>query len=84
MCLGIPGQLTRRWEGDNGLYASADFVGEERVIRLDYLPDLAVGDWTIVHAGYALTRMDESEAQRTIDLMRSVGLFDDTAQEVLP
>lgn len=82
MCLGVPGQLVRRWQDENGVYAAADFVGEERVIRLDYLPDLAVGDWTIVHAGFALTKMAEEEAHRTIALMRSVGLLDDTPAEV--
>ena len=82
MCLGVPGRLVRRWQDERGLYAAADFVGEERVIRLDYLPDLEVGDWTIVHAGFALTKMAEEEAHRTIALMRSVGLLDDTPAEV--
>ncbi|MBP6996190.1 MAG: HypC/HybG/HupF family hydrogenase formation chaperone [Phycicoccus sp.] len=82
MCLGVPGRLVRRWQDERGLYAAADFVGEERVIRLDYLPDLVVGDWTIVHAGFALTRMEEAEAHKTIALMRSVGLLDDAVQEV--
>ena len=78
MCLGVPGRITERWhEADGQILAKADFVGEQRVIRLNYLPDLDVGDYTIVHAGYALTRLDEAEAHRTIAMMREVGLLED-------
>ncbi|CAN5147388.1 HypC/HybG/HupF family hydrogenase formation chaperone [soil metagenome] len=77
MCLGIPGRITDRWLADDGaLLARADFAGEERVIRLNYLPDLDVGDYTIVHAGFALTKIDEAEAHRTVAVMREVGLLE--------
>ena len=77
MCLGVPGQIRERWtDAEGALLARTDFVGEERVIRLNYLPDLAVGDWTIVHAGFALTRLDEAEAHKTIAMMRDVGLLE--------
>lgn len=79
MCLGIPGRITRRWEEGGALMATADFVGEERTIRLNYLPDLMVGDYTIVHAGFALTRLEETEARTTIELMQSVGLLEQEA-----
>lgn len=77
MCLGIPGRILRTWiEPDGQRLAQADFVGELRTIRTDYLPDLAPGDWTILHAGFALTRLEEAEARRTLDTMREVGLLD--------
>lgn len=77
MCLGIPGQITRTWnEPDGQRLAQADFVGELRTIRIDYLPDLAVGDWTILHAGFALTKLDEAQALQTLAMMREVGLLD--------
>lgn len=80
MCLGVPGQIRETWTDEKGaLLARTDFVGEERVIRLNYLPDLTVGDWTIVHAGFALTRLDEAEAHKTIAMMRDVGLLEETA-----
>lgn len=76
MCLGVPGRIVERWQADDGaLLARADFAGEERVIRLNYLPDLEVGDHVIVHAGFALTRLDAEEAARTVALMREVGLL---------
>ena len=77
MCLGVPGRILDRWLADDGqLLAHADFDGEIRLIRLNYLPTLDVGDFTIVHAGFALTRLDEEEAARTITLLREVGLLD--------
>ncbi len=78
MCLGVPGQIQDTWTAaDGALLARADFAGEERVIRLNYLPDLAVGEWTIVHAGFALTRLDEDEAHQTLAMMREVGLLEE-------
>jgi hydrogenase expression/formation protein HypC len=76
MCLGIPGLILRRWaEPDGALLAEAYFVGETRTVRLNYLPDLEVGDFTIVHAGFALTKLDAAEAAKTIALMREVGVL---------
>lgn len=76
MCLGIPGLIVRRWEEPDGaLLADVYFVGEMRTVRLNYLPDLQVGDFTIVHAGFALTKLDAAEATKTIALMREVGVL---------
>jgi hydrogenase expression/formation protein HypC len=81
VCLGVPGRILDRWqEADGQLLAHADFVGEVRVIRLNYLPSLDVGDYTIVHAGYALTRIDEAEAAKTVALMREVELLEPPQQ----
>lgn len=77
MCLGVPGRITRKWEEGGAILAAADFVGEERIIRLNYLPDLTVGDYTIVHAGFALTHLSEQDALSTIELMQSVGLLEE-------
>ena len=76
MCLGVPGQIVEKWEDGGQLLAKADFAGEYRVIRLNYLPDLAIGDYTIVHAGYALTQMSAGDAATTIQTMRDVGLLE--------
>jgi len=82
MCLGVPGLIMERWQAaDGALLAHADFAGETRLIRLNYLPDLQVGDFTIVHAGYALTRLDADEADRTVALMREAGLLEDATTD---
>jgi hydrogenase expression/formation protein HypC len=61
--------------------ATVDFGGIRKEVCLAYVPDVDVGDYTIVHVGFALTRLDEASALETLELMRSVGLLD---QELAP
>jgi hydrogenase expression/formation protein HypC len=75
MCLGIPGRITDVWEEGGAPMADADFGGTQRRICLAYLPDLGVGDYVIAHMGYALTRINESEALVTLGVMRSCGML---------
>ena len=76
MCLGVPGRIERIWSTEDGaLVALADFVGGVRQVCLDYLPDLVVGDYVIVHAGYALTRLTEESARETVAMMVDLGLL---------
>lgn len=76
MCLGIPGLIVERWVRDDGaILAHADFDGELRTVQLNYLPDLQVGDYTIVHAGFALTRLDAEQAAETLRVMRETGVL---------
>ncbi|MFI5953075.1 HypC/HybG/HupF family hydrogenase formation chaperone [Cryptosporangium sp. NPDC051539] len=79
MCLGVPGRITDVWEDGGARLAHADFVGETRQICLNYLPELTVGDHVIVHAGFALTRLTEAEADATIAMMREFGLLEETS-----
>ena len=75
MCLGIPGRLLRVWqEGDRRL-GEADFAGDRRTLGLDFLPELAVGDWTILHAGFAVSRLTAEEAQATIADLTAAGVL---------
>ena len=76
MCLAVPGRIAAIHSGDGRSMADVDFLGEFRRVCLDYLPDLQVGDFVIVHAGYALTRVSEEEAAHTIGLMFEFGLLD--------
>jgi hydrogenase expression/formation protein HypC len=78
MCLGIPGQITEIWDvPGGGRFAKVSFGGDVKTASLAYLPDLAVGDYTILHAGFALTRIDEQSAQLTLATMREYGVFGD-------
>ena len=82
MCLGIPGRIVRRWsDGDGALLDEAEFLGEHRTIRLNYLPGLQVGDYTIVHAGFALTAMSVEDAAATVAVMREAGLLSASEDE---
>ena len=79
MCLGIPGRIEQVWAENGTTMATADFAGEQRRICLAYLPDLTVGDYVIVHAGFALTKVAPAEAEETLKVMRQYGIIDDPA-----
>ena len=66
MCLAIPGRVLERTE--DGL-AKVDFGGVRRDVSIAFTPEVAVGDWVLVHVGFALARVDEEEAQATLQLL---------------
>ncbi len=76
MCLGIPGRVEATWDADGVRMASVDFGGVRKDVCLEYVPEVGVGDYTIVHVGFALTRLDERSALETLELMASVGLVE--------
>ncbi len=77
MCLGVPGRIVEIWDESSGArMAHVDFQGETRRLCLAYLPDLQIGDYTIAHAGFALTRIDEESAKVTIATMTDYGVFE--------
>ena len=59
MCLGIPGRVQEVYEARGTRMAVADFGGVTKTVCLAYVPEVGVGDYTIVHAGFAITRLDE-------------------------
>ena len=72
MCLGIPGQVLRIWEADGTLMGEVDLVGELKEVSLRFVPDIEVGEYTIVHLGSALQRIDEATALHTLELFREM------------
>lgn len=77
MCLGVPGRVEKVWDAQGTRMASVDFGGVGKEVCLAYVPDVVVGDYTIVHVGFALTKLDEKSALETLELFRSVGLLDE-------
>ncbi len=71
MCLGIPGQVIELGTGEVGAHrrATVNTVGVERVVDTSLLDDLAVGDWVVVHLGFALSKLDPEEAQATLRML---------------
>ena len=65
------------WEQDGTRMATVDFGGVRKEDCLAYLPDIVIGDYTIVHVGFALTKLDEKSALETLELFKSVGLLDE-------
>jgi len=77
MCLGVPGRVEEVWEANGTRMATVDFGGVRKEVCLAYVPDVIVGDYTIVYVGFALTKLDEKSALETLELFRSVGLLDE-------
>ena len=72
MCLGIPGRVTAIFAEEGVRMGKVDFGGVSRAICLAYLPEAREGDYAIVHAGFAISRVDETEAQRTLSLLQEL------------
>jgi hydrogenase expression/formation protein HypC len=78
MCLGIPGQIVEISDADNNL-ALVDVGGVQRIINIAFIvddeqpPSACVGNWVLVHVGFAMSRLDEAEAMRTLALLRELG-----------
>ncbi len=66
MCLAIPGRVTAISDADGLRMGKVDFGGVLKDVCLAYLPDLAVGEYAIVHAGFAISKLDETAALETL------------------
>jgi hydrogenase expression/formation protein HypC len=77
MCLGIPGKVIAIYEVDGLRMGKLDFGGIVKEACLAYVPEVEVGDYTIIHVGFAITRLDEAAAQESLALFREMGLLDE-------
>ena len=73
MCLGIPGRVVEIDELDGVLMGVVDFGGVRKQACLEYVPEVKTGEYVIIHVGFAISRVDEAEAQRTLDVLRAMG-----------
>jgi hydrogenase expression/formation protein HypC len=81
MCLGIPGRVTHIYEADGVRMGRVDFAGIAKEVCLAYVPEVEVGDYTIVHVGFAITKLDEASAQESLRLFAEMGMLE---EELLP
>jgi hydrogenase expression/formation protein HypC len=77
MCLAVPGQVKEIYEAQGTRMGRVDFGGIVKEVCLALLPEIAVGDYTIVHVGFALEKIDEASALETLDVFRSMGVLDE-------
>jgi len=73
MCLAIPGRILEANEIDGIRVGKVDFGGVRRDVCLDFVPEAAAGDYVMVHVGFAISQVDREEAQRTLELLESMG-----------
>jgi hydrogenase expression/formation protein HypC len=77
MCLGIPGKIINIYETNGIRMGRADFDGIQKEICLAYLPEIEIGDYTIVHVGFAITQIDEQSALETLAMFHQLGILDE-------
>jgi hydrogenase expression/formation protein HypC len=72
MCLGVPGKVIELYETNGMKMAKIDFGGVVKEACMEYLPEIKVGDYTIIHVGFGLSILDEKEALETMDLLKQI------------
>ena len=73
MCLGVPGKIVETYERGGLKMAKVDFGGIFREACLNYVPDARVGEYCIIHVGFAISVLSESEAMETLELLKQIG-----------
>ena len=77
MCLAVPGKIVDVREEQGTRMATVDFDGIRKEICLAYLPDAEVGDYAIIHVGFAISKVDEASARETLQMFRELGILDE-------
>lgn len=78
MCLAVPGKIVELKEAAGALPAgTVDFQGSRVEVSLALVPEAGPGDWVLVHAGFAISRLDEAEARETWRYLEEAGLLDE-------
>jgi hydrogenase expression/formation protein HypC len=82
MCLGIPGKVVEIYQTNDMKMGKVDFGGVIKETCLEFLPDIQVGDYTIIHVGFGISQLDEAEAQRTLEMLREMEMLADELPEL--
>jgi len=77
MCLAIPGKILDLEQDGESRLARVEFGGITRKVSLDLVPEAGVGDYVIVHVGFAISKLDEEEAHRTLELLEQMSALQD-------
>jgi hydrogenase expression/formation protein HypC len=81
MCLGVPGKVVHIERDPLGMtMGTVSFGGIKKQVCLAYLPDVEVDDYVIVHVGFAISKIDETEAREVFETLREMGELDDLDQ----
>jgi hydrogenase expression/formation protein HypC len=77
MCLGIPGRVTETYREHDVLMGKVAFGGVAKRVCLEHVPETQVGDYVLVHVGFALQRIDENEAKRVFEFLAEMQQLDE-------
>jgi hydrogenase expression/formation protein HypC len=82
MCLAVPGRILSIAEVDGVPMAEVDFGGVRKTVCLQYVPDAAIGEYVVVHVGFAIQRLDEESARQTLADFERMGVLEEEFGEV--
>jgi hydrogenase expression/formation protein HypC len=82
MCLAIPGKITEIYSSNGMRMAKVDFGGVTRETCLEAIPEATLGEYVIVHAGFALNTLSEQEALETLEIFRQMDALADAEAEL--
>ncbi len=82
MCLAVPGRVESIYEAQGTRMGRVDFGGVVKEVCLACVPDVAIGDFALVHAGLAISTIDELAAQETLRTLDDLGLLDEEREEL--
>lgn len=82
MCLAVPGLVREIYEEHGVRMGRLDFGGVIKEVCLEYLPELAVGQYAIVHVGFAISRIDERAAMESLRTFEELGLLEEHRNEM--
>ena len=77
MCLAVPGMVMSLQEKDGTTMAEVDFGGLRKEVCLEYIPDVTIGEYVIVHVGFAIQRLDEKSALETLSNFERLGILEE-------
>ncbi len=77
MCLAVPGKILETKEENGSRLGRVQFGGITRLVQLDFVPEAGIGDYVIVHVGFALSKVNAEEAERTYQLLEEMGMLDE-------
>ena len=77
MCLGIPGKVIGTYREHDVLMGKVDFSGVCKRVCLEHVPEVLPGQYVLVHVGFALSRIDETEARRVFDFLEQMNQLDE-------
>ena len=77
MCLGIPGRVVETYREHDVLMCKVDFSGVVKRVCLEHVPGVRVGEYVLVHVGFALNTIDEAEARRVFDFLDEMKQLDE-------
>jgi hydrogenase expression/formation protein HypC len=76
MCLAIPGKIVEMVDAENQI-AKVDVGGVRRNVNIGMLDDISVGDYVLIHVGFAMSKVDEKEAEETLRLLQDLGSYEE-------